>query len=288
VVYAAGLLSHFIFVIPQRASGKRARAGGITHRVRPPDATLQVAPDSTVPPRPSGVEDAALDVRTFIASVGAVVDGVQTEAALRRLNDSLEQQAKRIAQALHDEAGQLLAAAHMVLAEAAHDLPAPAQKRLRAVDSHLDGIEEQLRRLAHELRPRILDDLGLAPALEFLADGFGKRRAISVTIDAAVDRLPPVIETTVYRVVQEALTNVGKHSHATHVRIGLSQPAGMLLCTINDDGIGFDPSAIALDRDERGFGLAGARDQITALRGTMQTRSAPGAGTQLTISIPVE
>jgi len=97
-----------------------------------------------------------------------------------------------------------------------------------------------------------------------------------------------MIETTIYRVVQEALTNVGKHSRATHVRIGLSLPGGMLLCTVNDDGVGFDPAAIAPGPDEPGFGLAGARDQITALGGTMQTNSAPGAGTELVITIPVE
>ena len=204
------------------------------------------------------------------------------------LNESLERQAKRIAQALHDEAGQLLAAAHMALAEAARDLPAQARERLRAVDSHLNGIEEQLRRLAHELRPRILDDLGLVPALEFLADGFGKRRGISVTVYPALDRLPAVIETTIYRVIQEALTNVGRHSRATHVGIGLSQVPGMLLCTIDDDGGGFDASAIAPGVGEPGFGLAGARDQITALGGTMQVNSAPGAGTKLVIRIPLE
>jgi signal transduction histidine kinase len=204
------------------------------------------------------------------------------------LNESLERQAKRIAQALHDEAGQLLAAAHMALAEAARDLPAQARERLRAVDSHLDGLEEQLRRLAHELRPRILDDLGLVPALEFLAEGFGKRRAISVAVYAALDRQPAVIETTIYRVIQEALTNVGKHSRATHVGIGLSQVPGMLLCTIDDDGGGFDASAIPPEFGEPGFGLAGAHDQITALGGTMQINSAPGAGTKLVIRIPLE
>jgi signal transduction histidine kinase len=219
--------------------------------------------------------------------VRAATEPPQTEAVLRRLNDSLERQAKRIAQTLHDESAQLLAAAHAVLAEAALDLPAAARERLRDVDSHLDGIEEQLRRLAHELRPRILDDLGLVPALEFLADGFGKRRAIAVTVDAALGRLPPVIETTLYRVVQEALTNVAKHSHATHVGIGLSQAPGMLFCTIDDDGVGFDPLALPSGVDERGFGLAGARDQIAELGGTLQTHSAPGAGTKLLISIPV-
>ena len=204
------------------------------------------------------------------------------------LNEVLERQAKRIAQALHDEAAQLLAAAHMALAEAACELPAPARERLRAVESHLDGIEDQLRRLAHELRPRILDDVGLVPALEFLAQGFEKRRAMSVTVYAAINRLPAVIENTVYRVVQEALTNVAKHSRATHVRIGLSQVPGMLLCTVDDDGGGFDASAVAHGVGEPGFGLAGARDQITALGGTMQINSAPGAGTQLVISIPLE
>jgi len=231
--------------------------------------------------------DRADGISDFIATVRVVTNQAQTEAALRRLNDSLECQAKRIAQALHDEAGQLLAAAHMVLAEAARDLPAPARQCLRDVDFHLDGIEEQLRRLAHELRPRILDDLGLVPALEFLAEGFGKRRAISVTVDAALGRLPPMIETTVYRVVQEALTNVGKHSRAAHVGIRLCQPRGMLVCTINDDGVGFNPSAIPSGVAERGFGVAGARDQITALGGTMETSSAPGAGTEIVIRIPI-
>jgi signal transduction histidine kinase len=252
-----------------------------------PIETLQVDDQDRAGDRQSALDAASTGISDFITTVDAV-DQVPTEAALRRLNDSLERQAKRIAQALHDEAGQLLAAAHMVLAEAAHDLPASVRQRLRDVDSHLDGIEEQLRRLAHELRPRILDDLGLAAALEFLADGFAKRRAIRVTVDAAVDRLPPVIATTIYRIVQEALTNVAKHSHATEVRIGLSQPRGILLCTINDDGVGFDPFAIASGPDERGFGLAGARDQITALGGTMEINSAPGTGTALVIAIPVE
>src|SRR3954471_4842082 len=252
-----------------------------------PIETLQVDDQDRAGDRQSALDAASTGISDFITAVDAAVDQVQSEAALRRLNDSLERQAKRIAQALHDEAGQLLAAAHMVLAEVAHDLPASVRQRLRDVDSHLDGIEEQLRRLAHELRPRILDDLGLAAALEFLADGFAKRRAIRVTVDAVVDRLPPVIATTIYRIVQEALTNVGKHSHATQVRIGVSQPRGILLCTINDDGVGFDPFAIASGLDERGFGLAGARDQITALGGTMEINSAPGTGTALVIAIPV-
>ena len=238
----------------------------------------------TIPP----VQDGNSNDGDFVATVRDVTDPIQTEAVLRRLNDSLERQAKRIAQALHDEAGQLLAAAHMALAEAALDLPPWARERLQAVDSNLDGIEEQLRRLAHELRPRILDDLGLVPALRFLADGFGKRRAISVTVDATLTRLPAVIETTIYRVVQEALTNVGKHSRASRVGIGLFQTPRMLYCTVSDDGVGLGAPQTLPEVGERGFGLASVRDQITALGGTMEISSAPGAGTQLTIIIPLE
>ena len=240
--------------------------------------------DRIIPP----IRDGNGNDGDFIATVRDVTDPIQTEAVLRRLNDSLERQAKRIAQALHDEAGQLLAAAHMALAEAALDLPASVRERLQAVDSHLDGIEEQLRRLAHELRPRILDDLGLVPALRFLAEGFGKRRAISVTVDAALTRLPPVIETTIYRVVQEALTNVGKHSRASHAGIGLFQTPGMVYCTVRDDGVGLGSSRMLPEVGEQGFGLAGARDQITALGGTMAISSTPGAGTELAIMIPLE
>jgi signal transduction histidine kinase len=176
----------------------------------------------------------------------------------------------------------------MALAEAARDLPVKARELLQEVDGCLDGIEEQLRRLAHELRPQILEDLGLVPALEFLAEGLGKRRGISVAVHAAVSRLPAVVETTIYRVVQEALTNVARHAGARHVGIRLWQCTTILRCSVRDDGVGFDPSAILADVGERGFGLAGARDQITALGGTMLIDAAPGAGTTMLISIPLE
>jgi len=236
----------------------------------------------------STIRDSNCSLGDAITTTTDVADSVLTEAVLRRLNDSLERQAKRIAQALHDEAAQLLAAAHIALAEAAGGLPTSARERLQAVGSNLDGIEEQLRRLAHELRPRILDDLGLVPAVRFLADGFGKRHAIAVSVDAMLIRLPSVIETTVYRVVQEALTNVARHSRARHVGIGLYQVRRVFYCTVRDDGVGFGPSEILAEVGEQGFGLAGARDQITALGGTMEIRSAPGAGTELTIIIPLE
>src|SRR5205823_12631684 len=104
-----------------------------------------------------------------------ITDRKRAERALRHLNEALEEEVKRIAHALHDEAGQLLASVHIGLADIARDLPAPAARRLEDMRGLLDKIEEQLRHLPHEPRPTILDDLGLGPALELPADGVSER-----------------------------------------------------------------------------------------------------------------
>ena len=229
------------------------------------------------------------NIINFVTAVRDVTQYIQTEETLHRLNESLEQQAKRIAQALHDEAGQLLTCAHIALAEAIPGLPPAAVERLNEVRRHLDGIEEQLRRLAHEFRPRILEDLGLVPALEFLAQGVEKRHGISVAVEAALQsRLPAVVETRLYRLVNETLTNVSKHARATHVTVRLEQAPRTLRCTIEDDGVGFDAPAVSVRLGERGLGLIGIREQLEALGGTFQINSALSRGTQLTITIPLE
>src|SRR3989454_2173014 len=144
----------------------------------------------------------------------------ETQATWRKLNERLEGEAKRIAHALHDESGQLLATVHISLADVARALPPQHRRQLQEVRGILDQIEEQLRRLSHELRPTILDDLGLVPALEFLAEGVSKRTGLRITVEGGNgNRLPGVIETALYRVVQEALNNVSKHARATRVQI---------------------------------------------------------------------
>jgi signal transduction histidine kinase len=131
--------------------------------------------------------------------------------ALRQLNETLEEEIKRIAYAVHDEAGQLLVAVHLALAEVALGLPEPQQVQFTRIKEMLNDVEKHLRRYSHELRPTILDDLGWVPAIRFLADGISKRANLPIHIDAAVsDRLPSTIETTLYRFVQEALTNAVK------------------------------------------------------------------------------
>jgi signal transduction histidine kinase len=224
-----------------------------------------------------------------IAPASGSPSDARPENSGRRLNQILDAQVRRIAQALHDETGQLLTAAHIALADASHSLPAESRRHLRHVKTYLDQIEEHVRRLADELRPRILDDLGLVPALEFLAQGVEKRRGIAITIDAALGQgLPRVVETTIYHLVQEALTNTGRYARATRAVVRLSIGSGSLRCTVKDDGVGFDTAAVLGRNGGIGCELVAIREQVMALGGTFQITSAPESGTELEIAIPLE
>ena len=212
----------------------------------------------------------------------------EAHCALRRLNETLEEEARRIAHALHDEAGQLLASVHLALEAIARELPAAGQ-RLQEVRELLRLIEEQLRRLSHELRPTILDDLGLVPALDFLAQGASSRTGVAITIESALGlRLSPPVETALYRVVQEALTNAARHARANRVQVRLMPDGRAVRCTVRDDGKGFDLSEAMARKGERGLGLVGIRERLSALGGTLAITTALGRGTELQITIPVE
>lgn len=241
------------------------------------------------PRRATGVSRHKQGVGRKKSHPGQTTSRARTGAALRRLNEALERQAREMSQALHDEAGQLLTSAYLALAHAKRELPRSATKHLDLVKLHLDGIEEQLRRLAHELRPRILDDLGLVPALKFLADGIAQRSGLSVRIESSVaSRLPALIETTIYRIAQEALANARRHASADHVTLHLVRERRQLRCTVLDNGVGFEPSAARGGSRNEGTGLTSMHDRVEALGGTLKIRSAPGRGTQLTAIIPME
>jgi signal transduction histidine kinase len=172
--------------------------------------------------------------------------------ALRQLNETLEEEIKRIAYAVHDEAGQLLVAVHLALAEVALELPAPQQAQFERIKEMLNQVEKHLRRYSHELRPTILDDLGWIPAIRFLAEGISKRANLPIHIDAAVPGRPPAtIETTLYRIVQEALTNAVKHARASNVWIRAWRENLVLCCSIRDDGGGFDSNQAHAARGTR-------------------------------------
>ena len=209
--------------------------------------------------------------------------------ALRQLNETLEEEIKRIAYAVHDEAGQLLVAVHLALAEAALELPQPQQAQFARIKELLNQVEKHLRRYSHELRPTILDDLGCIPAIRFLAEGISKRAGLPIYIDATVsERLSPTIETTLYRIVQEALTNAVKHAKAGNVWIRVWRENLLLCCSIRDDGGGFDSSQAHAAPGRKGLGLIAMKERVTAIGGTLHIESRPGLGTELSIRLPLE
>ena len=209
--------------------------------------------------------------------------------ALRQLNETLEEEIKRIAYAVHDEAGQLLVAAHIALAELARELQEPQKERVERIEELLNQVERQLRRYSHELRPTILDDLGWIPAIQFLAEGVSKRAHLAIQIKTTVaGRLPGPLEIALYRIVQEALTNAAKHSKASRVWIRISQKAGIFCCSIEDDGVGFDLRAVQSDSKRRGLGLIGMQERLNAIGGTLSIDSSRGKGTRLLIQLQME
>ena len=208
--------------------------------------------------------------------------------ALRSMNERLEDEARRIAHALHDDAGQILVSVHLALESASRDLPEAARARFDQVHRLLDEVEQHLRRMSHELRPTILDDLGLLPALDFLARGLAARSGVAIRVEGpAPPRLAPPVETALYRVVQEALHNAVRHAHPAAIDVRLERACGALRLTVRDDGGGFDP-ATTRRRGARGLGLLAMRERLDAVGGRLDIDSAPGRGTEIRISIPYE
>ena len=209
--------------------------------------------------------------------------------AMRNLNQTLEAEIKRIAYAVHDEAGQLLVAVHLALAEVVPELPEAQQVQVARIKELLNQVEKHLRRYSHELRPTMLDDLGWIPAIRFLAEGISKRASLPIHIDAAVsERLPGPMETTLYRIVQEALTNAVKHAKATNVWINAWKKNHMLFCSIRDDGRGFDSSGAHPAPAQKGLGLIAMQERVTAIGGTLHIESRPGRGAEISIRLPLE
>jgi two-component system sensor histidine kinase DegS len=144
---------------------------------------------------------------------------------------------------------------------------------------------QDVRRLAVELRPKVLDDFGLVPALERLTETFGEQTGIAVRFEAGIrdERLPPEAETALYRIVQEALTNIVKHAQARNVSIVLTRKAASVAAVIEDDGLGFDPTQTR----EGGFGIEGMRERVGLLDGRLEVESNPKSGTTLVAEVPV-
>jgi signal transduction histidine kinase len=211
-----------------------------------------------------------------------------------RLIRAQEQERGRLARELHDEIGQALTAMSINIAEVDKRLPPELKpvlrERLTETMALVAQTSEQISALALDLRPSLLDDLGLVSALRWYVSRYTERMGIHVqveTIDMA-DRLDQEVETALYRVVQEALTNVARHAGATSVRLRLERKVSSVLATIEDNGRGFDAGALADDiAPERSAGLLGMRERAALLGGTFRLHSVPGGGTELSIEIPL-
>jgi len=209
--------------------------------------------------------------------------------ALRQINERLEEQIKKIAYAVHDDAGQLLVAVHLALATLATELPESQQGEVVRIEGLLNEVEKQLRQYSHELRPTVLDDLGWLPAIRFLADGVSKRTKLPIRVEAAFSgRMSPAIEIAIYRVIQEALNNAVKHSNASSVSISAKREGDCLNCSILDNGIGFDMQAMRSKGQKRGLGLTAIQERMNAVGGTVHIESVPGHGTKVLITLPLE
>lgn len=205
--------------------------------------------------------------------------------ALRHFNEVLEGQMKRIAHALHDEAGQLLASVSIAVVDVASELPPHQRIRFKEVEQLLKQIEIELRNLSHDLRPTVLDNLGLVPALEFLAEKVTKRTGLKVSVNGDDStRLPAAVETALYRIVQEALNNAVKHAHASSVRIELLRTSSTVACSVCDDGQGFDAQR---QQSAHGLGLVGMRERLHALGGSLRLITEPRRGTTIQAEIPL-
>ena len=250
---------------------------------------------SGIPPQQDGPAlEAVRAAQRFLLDTLAVFEMAlrsfrESNLVLRHFNETLEEEIKRIAHVLHSHTGQLLAAIHLEFGRMEGLTTERINERLGRVRGLLSQVEQQMRRLTHEIRPPMLDDLGLLAALEFLRDGLEQRSTLSIQVEGPRDqRYPSAVEITVYRVVQEALTNVVKHASASEVSVTVSCNNGRLVCSVRDDGVGFDVAAQASGRGARGLGLLAMKQRVAPLGGDCEIISAVGRGTEILLSIPLE
>jgi len=218
------------------------------------------------------------------------VSDARNAAELQRLSAKLittqEEDRRTLARELHDEVGQAVTAIKVELAVAqrtilAAGLPGELLNSPRAI---ADGTLGTIRDLSHLLRPPLLDDLGLVQAIQLYVETFNRRHAIVVALDVATmtTRLPASVETAVYRIVQEALTNVARHARAQSARVSLAHGGQALTLVIEDDGTGFELSEL----NRIGLGIVGMRERAFQLHGTFSIHSNHSRGTRIVVMLP--
>jgi PAS domain S-box-containing protein len=228
-----------------------------------------------------------------------ITERTQAEKALAQSRDQLralaayyqtavEDERTAIAREIHDEFGQSMTALKMDLSWLARRLPEKDERaeRIKGMDSLVDDSITLMRRIATELRPNLLDDLGLSAALEWQAHEFSRRTNIECSLDLAgyIPDLDQFLRTSLFRIFQESLTNVSRHAQATLVSVSLEQQGQALILTIRDNGRGITDEE---KNDPRALGLLGLRERAARWNGTLVIHGEPGQGTTVTVCIPL-
>jgi PAS domain S-box-containing protein len=228
-------------------------------------------------------------IRNSAAELEKIVD--ERTAELRRLSVRLlsmqDEERRRIARDLHDGLGQELAVAKMVLGKSLNSTSSPAEKQVASEASEIiDRAIQQVRSMSHLLHPPLLDEVGLLSALSWYMEGLTKRSGIETSFEVQPDfpRLAPELETAIFRIVQEALTNVFKHSEARKVWISLSQRDSQMIVSVRDDGKGIKKETANLQPDSIGIGLGGMRQRAKEFGGELRLSNIePGTLVELVI-----
>ena len=230
-----------------------------------------------------------------------VTEGVAARAELERSKDELralatrietarEEERTRIAREIHDELGQALTALKLDLAWVENRLSKSNSGVFRvgegSITLQIDKIMGVVRRIATELRPSVLDQLGLEAAIEWLVKESAKRTGLAVTLRTdELPHLPDKVASNAFRIIQEALTNVSRHANATAVNVAIRAPERSLVIEIMDNGVGIMPQSLS---GIRSLGLLGMRERAVACGGTLKIRGEPGVGTTIIVEIPRE
>ena len=288
------------FVPPtERARLEALRQGGIRENVRG-DLSLRAGDGSRVPVAVSFAPlhaEGSADVIGVVAVIRDITERKQQDELrnqlIERVITSQDEERRRIARELHDETGQSLTALLVGLRtiEEARTMRQAVERaqRLRGIVAQT---LEEVGRLSRGLHPSTLDDVGLAAAMTRQVQEFVQlhRIAADVRIEGLdAEPLPPLLQTTVYRVLQEALTNVARHAGARSVTVRLVRDEAAMELRVRDDGIGLEPAvrAAAAAGDRRRLGLQGMRERAALLGGSVEVESQPGAGTTITARFPL-
>jgi signal transduction histidine kinase len=214
----------------------------------------------------------------------------KAEQELRRLSNQLvraqEDERRTISRELHDEVGQILTGLRMELGSLSRfDFDAGFRQRLESVKRLAEEALRSVRNLALLLRPSMLDDLGLEPALRWQTKELSQRSGVPISLDiqGKIDELPETVRVCLYRTIQEALTNCVKHAQASRVSVTVKAQDALVSATVRDNGKGFDANG----RPAQGLGLIGMQERVRALQGQLTLSSQPGQGTVVSVALPV-